>query len=152
SWIIRANVALLAMTLSLMSEAGSATSSVCVVLGCLVIAAAHSKTVKRRPAILTVLIPVGLCLYLLLQFGFEFDIIAALAEAVGRNPDLTGRTHIWSVVLSTNTNPLVGTGYESFWLGSRLRWVWEQAGEVNEAHNGYLETYLNLGLIGVFLL
>src|SRR5262249_23232238 len=44
-----------------------------------------------------------------------------------------------------------GTGYQSFWLGSRLDWVWERAGGVNEAHNGYLEMYLNLGLIGVFL-
>jgi O-antigen ligase len=71
---------------------------------------------------------------------------------VGRDPDLTGRTHIWSIVLSTGTNPLVGTGYESFWLGPRLEWVWEQAGTINEAHNGFLEVYLNLGLIGVFLL
>jgi transposase len=35
------------------------------------------------------------------------------------------------------------SGYESFWLGPRLLWVWEQAGGVNEAHNGYLEVYLN---------
>jgi exopolysaccharide production protein ExoQ len=151
-WIIRVNLALLAMTLWLLSMAGSATSSVCFALGCSVIAAAHNGTIKRHPAILTALIPVGICLYLLLQFGFGMDILAALAEAIGRNPDLTGRTHIWSVVLGTNTDPVVGTGYESFWLGPRLRWVWERAGGVNEAHNGYLEVYLNLGLVGLCLL
>ena len=53
-----------------------------------------------------------------------------------------------------HTNLLLGTGYESFWLGSRLEWFWQNAGlgHLNEAHNGYLEVYLNLGLIGVFLL
>ncbi|MCI0723593.1 MAG: O-antigen ligase family protein, partial [Acidobacteria bacterium] len=151
-WIIRLNVAFFAMTLWLLNKADSATSSVCLVLGCVVIASAHSETVKRHPALLTALIPIGICLYLLLEFGFEISILGALSEAVGRNPDLTGRTNVWSVVLSTNTNPLVGTGYESFWLGPRLLWVWERAGPVNHAHNGYLEVYLNLGVIGLFLL
>ena len=52
-----------------------------------------------------------------------------------------------------HTNPILGTGFESFWLGERP----EQLEGIfffipNEAHNGYLETYLTLGLIGVFLL
>ena len=52
-----------------------------------------------------------------------------------------------------HTNPLIGTGYESFWLGPRLEWFWRQGlGYINEAHNGYLEIYLNLGLIGLSLL
>ncbi len=152
--ILLVDVAFLAMTLWLLSMADSATSSVCLALGCAVIAAAHSKTVKRHPALLTVSIPVGIGLYLLLEFAFDISMIAVVAEAVGRNPDLTGRTHIWNVVLSTGTNPLVGTGYDSFWLGPRLRWIWEQTGtgRINEAHNGFLEVYLNLGLIGLFLL
>ena len=151
--ILLLDVAFLAMTLWLLSMADSATSSVCLALGCAVIAAAHSKTVKRHPALLTVSIPVGICLYLLLEFAFDINMIAMLAEAIGRSPDLTGRTEIWSAVLSTGTNPLVGAGYESFWLGSRLRSVWEKTGiTINEAHNGFLEVYLNQGLIGLFLL
>ena len=57
------DVAFFAMTLWLLRMADSATSSVCLALGCAVIAAAHSKTVKRHPAFLTVSIPVGICLY-----------------------------------------------------------------------------------------
>ena len=150
--VIVVNVALLAMTYWLIEEAGSATSNLCLVLGCLVLAASHSKTVNRHPALLTVLIPVGIAMYLLLEFVFGIDLIGAVSEMVGRNPDLTGRTHIWSVVLAENTHPLIGAGYESFWLGPRLRQIWEQAGQINEAHNGYLEVYLNLGLIGLVLL
>ena len=41
----------------------------------------------------------------------------------------------------------------SFWLGDRFRkFAAEHWWAPNEAHNGYLETYLNLGLIGLFLL
>ena len=53
-----------------------------------------------------------------------------------------------------NTNPLIGTGYESFWLGPRLQMLWQRdgMGGINEAHNGYLQVYLNLGWVGLFLL
>ncbi len=149
--IILVNVAFIAMTLWLLNLADSATSRVCLVIGCLVIAAAHSRAVKRHPALLKALIPVCFCLYLVLEFNFGIN--AAIAGAVGRDPTLTDRTYIWSLLLSMNTNPLVGTGYESFWLGPRLELVWQRFGVgLNEAHNGYLEVYLNLGLVGLILL
>jgi len=52
-----------------------------------------------------------------------------------------------------NVNPLLGTGFESFWLGDRPRLI-QRTYELilNEAHNGYLEVFLNLGWIGVALL
>jgi exopolysaccharide production protein ExoQ len=148
--IIVMNVAFFAMTLWVLNLANSATSSVCMVIGCMVIVAVHSGWGGRHPAFLKVMIPACFCLYLILAYGL--DINGALAGAVGRDPTLTGRTNIWKAVLSTNTNPLIGTGYESFWLGPRLSHVWRLAGGQNEAHNGYLEVYLNLGLVGVFLL
>src|SRR5690349_1187100 len=144
------NLIFLAMTLWLLNLANSATSKVCLALGCLVIAAAHMRLTKRHPSFLKVLLPSCFVLYLILAYGF--DINGELARGVGRDPTLTGRTNIWKVVLSTNTNPLVGAGYMSFWLGPRLQYVWRLAGGVNEAHNGYLEVYLNLGFIGLFLL
>jgi exopolysaccharide production protein ExoQ len=148
--IIAVNFAFIAMTLWLLNLAHSATSTVCVVIGCLVVVAARSKWAKGHPSFLKVLIPVSFCLYLLLAFGFDLN--AQLAGMVGRDPTLTDRTAIWKLVLSMHTNPLVGTGYESFWLGPRLQQIWKTFGPINEAHNGYLEVYLNLGLIGVFLL
>jgi exopolysaccharide production protein ExoQ len=152
--VILVNVSFIAMTLWLLNKSNSATSRVCLVIGCLVIAAAHLKAVKRRPALLTVLIPVGICGCLVLAVGFGVDISAAVAEAVGRDPTLTDRTKIWSFLLSMKVSPLLGTGYESFWLGPRLQWFWQNAGlgHINEAHNGCLEVYLNLGIIGLSLL
>ena len=81
-----------------------------------------------------------------------FGVNAQLAGAVGRDPTLTDRTKIWHLLLSLHTDPILGTGYESFWLGPRLVTIWRRFGPINEAHNGYLEVYLNLGLIGLSLL
>lgn len=149
--IMFVNVALLAMTLWLLNLASSATASVCFALGCLVIVAAHSRPSKRHPAFLKVLIPASFCLYLILAFGFNLN--GDMAGAVGKDPTLTDRTKIWSIVLSMHTNPIIGTGYESFWLGPRLEYFWQKGlGNINEAHNGFLEMYLNLGLVGLFLI
>ncbi len=57
--IILVNGSFLAMTLWLLNLSNSATSRVCLVLGCLVIAAVHSKAFRRRPGFLKALIPVG---------------------------------------------------------------------------------------------
>lgn len=148
---ILVNLAFIAMTLWLLNLASSATSSVCLLMGCLVIAAAHLRLVNRHPAVLKVLIPACFAVYLLLTFAF--DVSGEMAGAVGRDPTLTGRTDLWRILLEMKTNSLVGTGYESFWLGPRLKWVWEKfAAGIAEAHDGYLEVYLNLGAIGLLLM
>jgi O-antigen ligase len=82
-------------------------------------------------------------------FGF-FDY---LLDLLGKDPTLTGRTELWKELLQFDINPLFGTGFESFWTGERMQTLaaahwWKP----NQAHNGYLETYLNLGLVGLFIL
>jgi exopolysaccharide production protein ExoQ len=149
--ILVVNVALFAMTLWILNLSNSATSRVCLALGCAVIATAHIGSWRGRYRLLKVAVPASYCLYLLLSLGF--NVTGQLAGAVGRDPTLTDRTKIWAVLLKMHTNPLLGTGYESFWLGPRLEWIWAQGlGEINEAHNGALEVYLNLGALGVLLL
>lgn len=150
--IIFINFLFLAMTLWLLKTASSTTSSVCLVVGCLVMVAAHSKWFKRRPTLFKLMVPACFCLYLILSYGF--DLGGAMAGAIGKDPTLTDRTKIWAFLLEMHTNPIIGTGYESFWLGPRLEWFWLRSGlgHINEAHNGYLEVYLNLGIVGVFLL
>jgi exopolysaccharide production protein ExoQ len=148
--IIVVDLAFLTMTLWLLNLAHSATSSVCMVVGCMVIVGARSKWGTRHRGLLELLIPASFCVYLIVAFGLDLN--GQLAAMLGRDPTLTDRTGIWKLVLSMHTNPLVGTGYESFWLGPRLEQIWKVYGHVTEAHNGYLEIYLNLGLIGVLLL
>ena len=60
---------------------------------------------------------------------------------------------MWPELLKSDINPILGTGYDSFWQGERLEVLWAKyPWRPNEAHNGYLETYLNLGLVGLVLL
>jgi exopolysaccharide production protein ExoQ len=150
--IILVNVAFMIMTLWLMNSAKSTTSYVCLALGSLVIFAAHTRFFRQHSTLLKVLIPASFCLYLILDFGLGMN--GSMAQAVGKDPTLTDRTKIWAFVLGMHTNPLIGTGYQSFWLGPRLEYFWMHAGlgHLNEAHNGYLEVYLELGLLGVFIL
>jgi exopolysaccharide production protein ExoQ len=148
--ILTVNLVFFVMTLWLLRLADSATSRVCLAMACIIIMTARSRWAERHSGVLKMMIPAGFCLYLILAFGFNLN--GELASQVGRDPTLTDRTLIWNAVLSTHTNPLLGAGYESFWLGPRLEWIWKAVGPINESHNGYIEVYLNLGLIGVFLI
>ena len=148
--IILLNLTFIGMTLWLLSICNSATSRVCLVIGCAVICAAQAKWGRRHAWFIKVLIPASFCLYLILAFGLDLN--GELASQVGRDPTFTDRTLIWKSVLSIDMSPLIGAGYESFWLGPQLKSIWRVLGGINEAHNGYLEVYLNQGLIGVFLL
>jgi O-antigen ligase len=100
---------------------------------------------------------IGVVVVSLLVIGFlleySFDLWHVLLTSLGRDATLTGRTVLWEQVLAMGTSPLFGTGYDSFWLGKRVERFWDMYyWKPNQAHNGFLETYLNLGWIGVLLL
>jgi O-antigen ligase len=79
-----------------------------------------------------------------------------LLSAVGRNPTLTGRTTIWSVLLlSIMKHPILGYGYMGFWQGLRgesanvgLAMNWPG---ISYAENGIIELCLGLGIVGVMI-
>jgi O-antigen ligase len=150
--ILLVDAAFFGMTVWLLHTAESTTSYVCLGIGCMVLLLAHSKFYRRHPKLVQILIPSLFCAYLILDFGLGMN--GSLAQAVGKNATLSDRTKIWAFLLSMHTNPVIGTGYQSFWLGWRLLWVWNQSGlgHLNEAHNGYLEVYLEEGMLGVAVL
>jgi exopolysaccharide production protein ExoQ len=79
---------------------------------------------------------------------------SAVFEAAGRDATFTGRTGLWETVLQEPINPLVGVGYANFWLGERLTrfWAMYPTSPPIQSHNGFIEVYLNLGLIGLCLI
>jgi O-antigen ligase len=80
------------------------------------------------------------------------DLFGGTLSAVGRDTTLTGRTVLWSSLFAMANNPLFGAGFESFWLGPRLLSLWREFDwGPTQAHNGYLEIYLNLGAVGLAL-
>lgn len=97
---------------------------------------------------------VALLLPLLLLCTQEFSsVFTPLLESLGRDATFTGRTDIWQHITFTTVNPLIGSGFWSFWggPGGRAIQVAMQTGVPN-AHDGYLDVFLDGGLIGVFLL
>jgi exopolysaccharide production protein ExoQ len=149
--ILAVNIAFLVMTVWLLQKSDCATCRVCLLIGCIIVMLTRSKFFRRHPRPLKFLIPAGIALSLIVVFGL--DMKASIASAVGRDPTFTDRTLLWSYLRQMNINPVVGTGYESFWLGDRLDQLWREfAFRPNQAHNGYLEVYLNLGIVGVALM
>ena len=128
--------------------ANSATSLATLAIGSATLVGLGSRFVSRR------YLGVYLIVFVATLFTIEatFDVYAKIVTLLGRDPTLTDRTQVWMDAISLQTNPVVGTGFESFWLGSRLDWMsakwWWQP---HQAHNGYIEIYLNLGFIGLFL-
>ncbi len=78
---------------------------------------------------------------------------SALFALLGKDPTLTGRTEIWSAVLdSIAKRPLLGYGYQAFWLGFQgesyqiiLAVTWALA----QAQNGFLDITLQTGIVGL---
>jgi exopolysaccharide production protein ExoQ len=112
--------------------------------------ASSIRAVLRRPVLIHLLIAAELTVCASVLFlGASPDVL----RAMGRDPTLTDRTAIWGLVIGLIDNPILGTGFESFWLGQRLVEVWKfYSWGPTQAHNGYLEIYLQLGWIGVLLL
>jgi exopolysaccharide production protein ExoQ len=145
------DIVMIGMSLWLLNLADSATSRMCLLIGCILITIVQSQWGKTNSGALKIMIPLTLFAGILLEFTFSMS--DTVARLLGRDPTLTGRTEIWTALLAARTNPLFGTGYESFWLGDRLVAIWAKGMRgLNEAHNGYLETYLNLGLFGLSIL
>src|SRR5262245_1786846 len=113
--------------------------------------AAHWRSSGARAQWLQVGIPIWMCLYLGLDYLFGLQ--GLITSAVGRDPTLTGRTELWEMILPLTPNPVLGAGYEGFWLGRRLLAMWAALWwQPIQAHNGYIEVYLNLGFVGLLIL
>jgi O-antigen ligase len=87
-------------------------------------------------------------------FGFGLDDMLSFMFG---DPTFTGRTIIWAFASDMiQRRPFLGWGYQSFWLvGSEGPSVREAPSFVTfmaDAHNGYLDTVLQTGLIGLMLL
>jgi exopolysaccharide production protein ExoQ len=98
--------------------------------------------------------PAYLAALVLLVGGAGVGLVANLetiAQLTGRDLTLTGRVPLWEIVWGyIQDRPLLGYGYGSFWLEETYGLaVSALAGwSVPHSHNGYLDLWLDLGLVG----
>ena len=141
----REDIAVGAMLVWLLYMSNSKTALVCLVIAlAILVYAARVATAKRLIAVTTA----ALTVYAVGSAVFDVD--GYILRLLSRDPTLTNRTQIWNTLLGLGTNPLIGTGFMSFWTGNRMTTAWAALGApLNQAHSGYVEQYLNLGYIGV---
>lgn len=145
---------LMMMTVWLLVQSKSSTALSCTVLGCGILLGMKSPAVRSQVKRLWLYCAVAAVVAVLLYASGVADLLINMfVEAVGRDPSFHGRTIIWGMLLREDINPLIGVGFYSFWSDERMQRISEGYYYLlNEAHNGYIETYLNCGLIGVQLL
>jgi exopolysaccharide production protein ExoQ len=141
---------LLAMVIWLLYMAHSSTAITCFILGTGIlffIKLPIGRSITRNIGMLSLVI----IFLMIILYSFP-ELLTPFLALVGRDLTFTGRTDIWKILIAQPVNRLIGSGFESFWLTPLA----EKAGEgywfkLNQAHNGYLEMYLHIGLIGLTL-
>lgn len=112
-----------------------------------------AKKLRISPALVLAPIPI---IYTILSV-----LLGGLASRISwhlyGNYNLTGRTIIWDFVnTEVARRPLLGWGYQSFWLiGPDAPSVVDAPGWVKNmpsAHNGYLDTIVDMGYVGLVFL
>lgn len=151
----------LGMTLYLLNGGGAARSSTSVsVLFLCVGLFLLMEHFRSRPELVPKLLVIMICgvgaAQITADLVFGSSLREIMATVQGKDPTLAGRTQLWHDVLElAQKHPVQGAGFAGFWTPEvkyymkmeKQHWWGPQ-----QAHNGYIETYLQLGYIGVGLL
>jgi len=150
------HVIFLVLILWLFRLVDSATSFVSLMAAVLVLIVFHLSFIKRilhaRKSFI-LLIPLCCTLYFL---AFLERPLTSIVAIIGHETTFWERVQFWPLVIDMmkqDASPLLGVGFQSFFMGTRLQTILQMGWrDCNQAHNGYVEIYLNLGLIGLALL
>jgi exopolysaccharide production protein ExoQ len=134
----------------------SRSAGACIICAASIAFVATMRLLVRMPrkdssAIVFLLAGVAAIAAILIYANFD-----TLMYKIGKDPTLTGRTTIWSSLLSSAMKrPLLGYGYQAFWQPlqgestyTQILMHWPGMGY---AENGVLELWLELGAVGVLL-
>jgi exopolysaccharide production protein ExoQ len=147
--LLSASMFVLCATLLILS--GSATAIVVGVLMFAVLPFRPLLKLQWRSFVVPAVIVAGVFVAGIGLAATHFD---GILNALGRSDSLTGRLPLWRFVIQEiTTRPFFGAGYSAFWVSSagdqiRAAIAWDAP----NAHNGFLETALGMGFIGLFLL
>lgn len=80
----------------------------------------------------------------------------AIFSALGRSSSLTGRSGIWQAVIDRAAeHPGVGWGFATPWITGDPHfdgWIIDHGQSVMQAHNVWLDVWMQLGIVGIVLL
>lgn len=139
----------MATAIYLLNLSQSKTSLICFIVTASIIGASYSSTFGARIGRFGIyVLGVTLGYYLL---DSTLGLTDLVLDAIGRDRDFTGRTDVWREIFALKTNPIIGTGFYSFWSDPHYQsqlpyWV------AYSAHNSYVETYIDGGWLGIMVL
>jgi exopolysaccharide production protein ExoQ len=129
----------------------SKTALVCTMVGIFLI---WRKGRLAKRSISLFVLAAAITLPFVVYFSSQFaSVLAPLIEALGRNMTFTGRTNIWGHITLQTVNPMIGAGYWNFWGGpGGLAIMQAMLTSIPNAHNGYVDIYLDGGICGLVAL
>lgn len=97
----------------------------------------------------------GHILAVVLGYPTPIELVEQIANYLGKDLTLTGRTDLWQLIWDEITrHPWLGTGYHAFWdninASAELRSGF--TGGKGYGHSGYLDTLNELGILGLTLM
>lgn len=145
----------IALSVFLFIRAGSATASLAAAGVAVVLATALLIRTSRRPG--------GRTRYYLAYAVIAIGGLSALwvgreqlFTLLGRSSDLTGRERIWEAVWERAAErPFLGWGFSTPWVPTDPAfdgWIVDHGVTVMQAHNMWLDVFLQLGIVGVILI
>jgi exopolysaccharide production protein ExoQ len=136
------------LSLSILSRSANAQISFVMIIAILILWKIVKFSFKLRMFLIHIL---------LLLIGLSIVTFNSYAEPLvnlmGKDLTLTGRLPLWTALLEKfSKKPWFGYGYHGFWdsdNGTDIRRIFGWAGD---AHNGFLEIALTLGIVGLLIL
>src|SRR5262249_40597947 len=128
----------------------SRTSQICFMVGVMIILAHKIPFLRKSPHRVVILSLIAAPMFYV--GDTLFGISNQLLTQIGRDPTFTDRTEIWEAIKQQPVDPMRGLGYMMYWDfygGVDLN---HETVVYRTAHNGYLDTYLDGGVLGVLFL
>ncbi|MDR7145328.1 O-antigen ligase [Rhizobium sp. BE258] len=111
---------------------------------------------RHRTVFFTTAVPAALVSVII---AMTSGLYGAILGVFGKDTTLTGRTYLWQRGFEiAHEQPILGIGYQGFWVQgfSRPEVLWQQFYITSRTgfhfHNTYIETMVELGYVGLFLL
>lgn len=154
--INRIDGGLLMMATYLLIGSRSATSAIVLLLGVFLLVAQSflGKDIRKLSRIVLIGIGFLLVIQVLAVSFLNQSLTPIFFSAAGRDSSFTGRVPIWQELIKMGLRtPFMGHGFDSFWVdSSRVAEAWERIPSLpTSAHNGYVEIFLNLGIVGLLI-
>lgn len=140
----------LGMGLWLLFLSNSKTSLICFLFGVIIVLGYKLPWLRTDPRRFLVLMLISVGAFFVAENIFHVS--ETFLSLAGRDATLTNRTEIWKAVKQNPVDPLLGTGYMMYWDRFKTVEIGDYDVTLNTAHNGYLEAYLDGGVVGVVCL